>query len=308
MWGGSVRRSVSSLGVPANGLTQHVLEWRAQEPTGTALLLHGLMDAAASWDLVAPALADAGFRVLAPDLRGFGQGPRVPTGGYYHFPDYVFDVADMIEALVPHGSPLMLVGHSMGGTIATLYAGAFPERVGALALLEGLGPPDQSPDDAPMRIRTWIDGVRAVRARDERVMPSREDALRRLAMNHSRISPDVLSIRLDGLARTRAGGRFAWRADPLHTTRAPTPFSAASYRAFARRVTCPVLFVSGGRLGWHPPEEDERLACFAHLQRTELAEAGHMMHWTQPAELARHLSQFASPLLAGAQLTGSLPR
>src|SRR5262249_9987699 len=156
---------------------------------------HGVMDAAASWDLVAPELAHAGWRVLAPDLRGFGQGPRVPAGAYYHFPDYVFDVADTIDALVPHGSPLFLVGHSMGGTIATLVAGAFPERVGALALLEGLGPPDQSPEDAPARMRTWIEGVRAARARDERAMPSREDALRRLAINHARVPSDVLATR-----------------------------------------------------------------------------------------------------------------
>jgi pimeloyl-ACP methyl ester carboxylesterase len=284
-----------------------VLEWRAEEAVGTALLLHGVMDAAASWDLVAPELAGARWRVLAPDLRGFGQGPRVPTGAYYHFPDYVFDVADTIEALVPQGSPLLLVGHSMGGTVATLVAGAFPERVGALALLEGLGPPDQSPQDAPLRMRTWIDGVRAVRARDERVMPSREEALRRLAVNHGRVPSDVLATRLDGLARVRPGGRFAWRADPLHTTRAPIPFYAATYRAFARRVTCPVLFVSGGPSGWHPSDEDERLACFADLRRAELADAGHMMHWTQPAELSRAIAQFAGAAFACAPLTGSPP-
>jgi pimeloyl-ACP methyl ester carboxylesterase len=250
------------------------------------------MDAAVSWDLVAPALADVGMRVLAPDLRGFGEAPRVPSGGYYHFPDYVFDVADLVEALVPPESPLVLVGHSMGGTIATLYAGAFPERPRAVALLEGLGPPDQSPDDAPIRMRSWIDGVRSVRARGERAIPSREDALRRLAVNHSRVSPDVLATRLDGLAVQRGSGSLVWRADALHTTRAPVPFYASTFRAFARRVTCPVLFVSGGPLGWHPPDEDERLACFSRLEHAELTDAGHMMHWTQPVPLARTIAKF----------------
>jgi pimeloyl-ACP methyl ester carboxylesterase len=265
------------------------------------------MDAAATWDLVAPMLADSGLRVLAPDMRGFGDGPRVPSGAYYHFPDYVFDVADIVEAMVPPGSPLFLIGHSMGGTVATLVAGTFPERVSGVALLEGVGPPDQSPDDAPARMRAWIEGVRSVRARGERALPSREDALRRLAGNHPRVSPDVLSTRLDALMRARGEGRLVWRADALHSTRAPVPFYAATYRAFARRVTCPVLFVSGGPQGWHPVDEEERLACFAHLHRAELADAGHMMHWTQPAALARTLVAFAQSAFAGEPLTDSPP-
>src|ERR1700730_12676501 len=113
-------RSHISLEVPANGMTHHVLEWTSHNAEATVLLLHGYMDAAATWDLVAPSLAAAGLRVLAPDLRGFGDAPRVPTGGYYHFPDYVFDVADLVDALVPPESPLLVVGHSMGGSIATL--------------------------------------------------------------------------------------------------------------------------------------------------------------------------------------------
>ena len=109
--------------VLANGLEQHVLEWpsRGPAPGPTVLLLHGYMDAAATWQPVAPALTAEGFRVLAPDLRGYGDGARVPAGGYYHFADYVFDVADLVDQLVPAGSPLIVVGHSMGGTIANMY-------------------------------------------------------------------------------------------------------------------------------------------------------------------------------------------
>jgi pimeloyl-ACP methyl ester carboxylesterase len=299
---------VSSLGVPANGLTHHVLEWRNDphvSPSATAILLHGVMDAAATWDMVAPLLADAGLRVLAPDMRGFGEGPRVPAGAYYHFPDYVFDVADVVEATVPPGMPLLLVGHSMGGTVATLVAGTFPDRVSGVALLEGLGPPSQSPDDAPARMRAWIDGVRSVRARGERALASREDGLRRLAGNHPRVSPDVLSTRLDALTRPRGDGGLAWRADPLHSTRAPVPFYAATYQAFARRVTCPVLFVSGGAQGWHPPDEEERLTCFSRLQRVELADAGHMMHWTRAPALAQTLLAFAQSVFAAEPLMDS---
>ncbi|HEY8040567.1 MAG TPA: alpha/beta hydrolase [Polyangiaceae bacterium] len=283
--------------VPANGLTHHVLEWPAAH-TGvsngaTALLLHGFMDAAATWDLVAPRLAGAGLRVLAPDLRGFGDGARVGAGGYYHFADYVFDVADLVDALVPAGSPLVVVGHSMGGTVATLYTGTLPARVSRLVVAEGAGPPDSEHAHGPDRMHKWIDGVRALRARGERTMASKEEALRRLVGNHPRVPEDVLRTRVDALARELPDGRIAWKADPLHGTRSPVPFYADSFKAFVRRVTCPVLFVSGGPLGWHPPDEDQRLACFARLERVEIESAGHMMHWTRPDELASAVTRFA---------------
>lgn len=281
--------ATESHSVPANGLVHHVLEWAARDPQATALLLHGFMDAAGTWDLVAPALADAGLRVFAPDLRGFGDGARVPPGAYYHFPDYVADVADLVDALVPAGTPLLLVGHSMGGTIATLYAGTFPDRVTRLVLAEGGGPPDNQHVHSPERMRRWIDDVRTTRARGERSMPSREDALRRLVGNHPRVPREVLATRLAALARDLPDGRVAWKADPLHATRSPMPFFAESFKEFARRVTCPALFVSGGVLGWHPPDEEERLACFRSLDRVEIADAGHMMHWTQPETMAQHL-------------------
>ena len=281
-----------SLRVNANGIDLNVLEWSAAESRRTVLLLHGFADLGASWERVAPRLADAGWRVLAPDLRGFGDSARVPAGAYYHFADYVFDVADLVEVLVPAGERVFLVGHSMGGTVATLYTGTFPERVERLAVLEGAGPPDTKPEHMPDRMRKWITDVRLVRSREPRAMESLAQALDRLAANHPRVPPEILQAHVGQLARATPDGRFAWKYDPLHTTRSPTPFVAASYVAFARRVTCPVLFVSGGPLGWHPPDEDERLSAFAQLERLTLEDAGHMMHWTRAAELATALVDF----------------
>jgi pimeloyl-ACP methyl ester carboxylesterase len=282
----------ASLRVAANGLTHHVLEWPRDDARGTVLLLHGYMDAAGSWDLVAPSLAAAGHRVLAPDFRGFGDAPHLPAGSYYYFPDYIHDVADLVDALVPEGAPLCVVGHSMGGTVATMFAGAFPARVARLAVLEGAGPPDHTHEHAPEQMHRWIESVRSVRGRGERTLASRDEALARLVANHPRVPEDVLRTRLDSLARALPGGRMAWKADPLHATRSPLPFFAATWRAFAARVDCPVLSVSGGPLGWHPADEEERLASFSRLQRAEIADAGHMMHWTRPAELAGLLLGF----------------
>ena len=244
------------------------------------------MDAGGTWDLVAPALAAHGWRVLAPDMRGFGDGARAPKGSYYHFVDYVFDLADLVEVLSP-GEPIALVGHSMGGTIATLFAGTFPERVARLALVEGVGPPDNPFEVGPIRMRGWIEQVRAARKRGEdRPTYSREEALQRMAANHPYVPAEVLAHRLPHLTAEEEDERVAWHFDPLHRTTAPMPFFSKLFIEFAKKVTAPVLFVSGGERGYHPPEEDERLAAFAQCKRAELPDAGHMVHWTQPEALA----------------------
>ena len=293
-----------SLDVRANELQHRVLEWDAAPATSaaaspptsapavrTVVLVHGYMDAGGTWDLVAPALAAAGMRVLAPDMRGFGAGARAPRGSYYHFVDYVFDLADIVESLSP-GEPIGLVGHSMGGTIATLFAGTVPERVARLAIVEGVGPPDNPVEMGPVRMRGWIEQVRAARARGQgRPSFTRDEALVRMRANHPNVAPDVLEHRLPHLAAESSEGRVAWHFDPLHRTTAPMPFFAKVFIEFAKKVTCPVLFVSGGPQGYHPPDEDERLAAFATCKRVELETAGHMVHWTQPDTLA--------PLLVG---------
>jgi pimeloyl-ACP methyl ester carboxylesterase len=284
-----------------SGLSLRVLEWTAPAPAmaelpgrPTILLLHGFQDAGGTWDRVAPLLAARGHRVLAPDLRGFGESDRIaadPGGGYYHFPDYVADVARFVDGEVQ--GDLVVVGHSMGGTVATLYAGARPERVAKLALVEGIGPPDHEPSAAPDRMRTWLNDLakrEATRERTTKAMTETE-ALARLAMNHPNVPREVLATRLPHLTRPMGDG-LAWCFDPLHRTTAPTPFYAATYRAFAARIACPVLYVSGGARGFRPPDEAARLAAFPNATHVDLPEAGHMIHWTEPSALAKELSTF----------------
>jgi pimeloyl-ACP methyl ester carboxylesterase len=279
--------------VVANGLEHRVLEWTRGTPTGTALLLHGYMDAAATWRPVACRLARAGLRVIAPDLRGYGDSARAPQGSYYHFPDYVADVADLVEQLVGR-TPLLLAGHSMGGTIATLYTGAFPANVTKLALLEGVGPPDNSFEGMPDRMRTWIEQTRALEQQGGRVksVGTLEDALRRLAKNHAGVPLDVLRSHLPELVTDAGDGHVGWKGDPRHKPASPVPFFAGAYLSFAKRVTCPVLYVSGGSTGFHSEDEEARLSAFSTLERFEIPDAGHMMHWTRTDPLAARLETF----------------
>ena len=267
-----------------------MLEWlpATRARNKTAVLVHGFADAAGTWDLVAPLLTAAGLRVLAPDMRGFGTSPRAGAGSYYHFVDYTFDLADVVDHLSP-GEPIMLVGHSMGGAVVTMYAGAFPERVERFVNIEGLGPPDNAFELGPTRMRSWVEQVRSVRARPKVTTFTREEALVRLAANHRNVPRDVIEHRLPHLVHEVEPGRFAWHYDPLHRTTAPMPFFVRLFEQYAKRITAPALFVSGGPSGYHLPDEAERLAFFPSITTTEIAGAGHMIHWTQPAALAEAL-------------------
>src|SRR5262245_47174457 len=105
-----------------NGLKLFVHRFRdaSAPPSGlTLLLLHGIFDAGSTWDLAAGPLSRAGHDVIAPDLRGFGKSDWIGPGGYYHFPDYVADIAALVDELNP--ARLGVVGHSLGGNVALLY-------------------------------------------------------------------------------------------------------------------------------------------------------------------------------------------
>lgn len=272
--------------IAANGLDHHLVTWGHDAAPSTVFLIHGFMDAAGTWDRVAPALAEAGHYVIAPDMRGFGVGARSGPGGYYHFPDYVADLAGLVDAVVGPERTIKLVGHSMGGTVVTLFAGARPERVSHLVSIEGLGPPDNDWPIGPIRMRRWLDDLKEPRTHAP--IP-REQARRRLAVAHPGVPADVLDTRFPHLVRDAGDGLVVWNYDPLHRTTSPMPFFARLFMEYAKQVTCPVVFVSGGPNGFHPPDEDERLKAFANVETVTFEDAGHMVHWTKPIALSEML-------------------
>jgi pimeloyl-ACP methyl ester carboxylesterase len=288
----------SSRDVVANGIRIRVHEFKHASPKvlaepRTLLLLHGFLDAGSTWDLVAEPLTAAGYQVFAPDLRGFGESGWVPPGGYYHFADYVADVDGLVGGLVPEGRWLGLIGHSMGGTVASLWAGTRPERLARLIDIEGIGPAAEEPEHAVARMRAWLRDL----ARIERVprpLASMDEAVAKLAATHPRIDREIIRSRAELLVTKNGDGRIAWANDPLHRSISPTPFQPEAFKAFLGAIACPTLFVSGGPTGWHPPDEDVRLGSIKNLVRLDIPDAGHMLHWTRPVELAEASVQFLS--------------
>ena len=158
-----VRRPSRSEFRPVRGLSYHLRVWGEPDPqTPPLVLVHGWMDVSASWQFMVDALSQDRW-IVAPDWRGFGltrsEGPPVDS---YWFPDYLGDLDALLDQIAPD-RPVDLVGHSMGGNVATIYAGVRPARVRRLVNLEGFGMPATRPSQAPGRYAQWH-AVAAARA------------------------------------------------------------------------------------------------------------------------------------------------
>jgi pimeloyl-ACP methyl ester carboxylesterase len=128
-------RALTGKRIETNGLTLNVVD----EGRGPAVvLLHGFPDSADLWRHQMPALVQAGFRVVAPDMRGFGDSDRPPSVDDYVIFNAIADVRGIMDALGIERAHV--VGHDYGAVVAWLLAAGEPSRVERLAALS-LGHP-----------------------------------------------------------------------------------------------------------------------------------------------------------------------
>lgn len=266
----------------ATGLTYNVLECGA-EHAQTIVLVHGFLDLAWGWDDVPEILAAKGYHVIAPDLRGHGDSDWIGPGGYYHFFDYLPDLDEVVARLAR--GKVVMVGHSMGGSVAAYWAGTRPEKVRALVSLEGIGPPEVT-TPVPERTARWIDAWRAARG-TTKVMSSIEDAAARLR-KHDPLLGEARAIALATHGTRAVVGGYTWKHDPLHLTQGPYPYRVDTAASFWQRVTAPVLYVEGAQSRFRLADSDteRRLAAFPACRRLVIPDAGHMMMRHQPAAVA----------------------
>ena len=112
--------------VEIDGLRFHVRLYGDGRPI---LLLHGFPDSGEVWRLQAPALADAGFRVIVPDLRGCGETDAPEEVARYRLDRLVADVFALADATAGDGATIDLVGHDWGAAIGWFACAQRPERV-----------------------------------------------------------------------------------------------------------------------------------------------------------------------------------
>ena len=264
------------------------------------VMLHGMRDTAQGLMPVADRLRDRYF-VVAPDLRGHGASDQP---GAYSVADFTYDLHRVADAAGL--DRFHLFGHSLGGHIVCRYAALFPERVQTLIMVEGFGPPRRASESAALdRQREQLLANMALTP-TQRELPSVEFAAERLRANNPRLDEAEAARLAKSATRIETSGQLVWAFDP----RAQQVFlgvSEAENALFRQHVRCPALVVMGelsyeywaGRSdepGWdgrfHGDDLPSRLRGFGDLTYHAFPNAGHMVHYDAPRELARVVTEF----------------
>lgn len=251
------------------------------------LAVHGWMDNAASFEQLAPLLGDVRF--VAVELPGHGHSAHRPPAVPYHFIDYASDLLLCADAL--GWERFVLVGHSLGAGVSAIAAGAEPERIERLVLIEGLGPMSDLPESAPKVLETALRSQRRLTQRAPKVYPTFDaavDARMESLSSLARASAEALVRR----GTRPADGGLVFRFDPRLRENSRLRLTEPQVQAFLSRISAPTLVIMAEQ-GW--PFGDEyvngRLALVPHHQLVRLA-GGHHLHMDLPQEVAAVLRPF----------------
>jgi len=266
------------------GLKLHCLERGEGE---MAVLLHGWLDHAGSFDLLAPLLPG---RTVALDFRGHGDSQWVGPGGFYHFVEYIADLDGALELLSPQ-EPVRIVGHSMGAAAALIYAATRPARVSHLTMIDAV-PLSISTQEIPARLGSYLEDLRHI-PRKRRRVDSVDDAAQRLMRNNASLSEKAARILAAGGTSPdpEQENALAWKWDPLLRVHSPLPISEPVVQLICAEAKVPVLAIRGER-GMMPPEPELR-ARFPHLRVSvhTIPGTGHHAHLDAPSEVARLVAE-----------------
>ncbi len=274
----------------SRGRRLHLRVWGGDDDP-TLFFLHGWGDVSASYQFVVDHLRHP-WRVVAPDARGFGlsEGNR----DAYWFPDYLADLEAILDAESGE-EPARIVAHSMGGNVASLYAGIRPDRVSALINLEGFGLRPTQPSDAPERYRKWLDQLRS--GSRFRHYADRDAFAARLRQENRRLSAERAAFLAEHMLEEGQDGLVP-AADPCHRWVNPVLYRLEEAMACWRAVSAKVLWVRGDdsfvTRDFAGREEDyrQRLACFKDAKEIVVPDCGHNLHHDRPDVVARIIEEF----------------
>jgi pimeloyl-ACP methyl ester carboxylesterase len=266
--------------IAPDGLRLNYLDWGGSgDPI---VFLHGGALTAHTWDLVCIGLRDS-FRCIALDLRGHGDSDWSDD---YRVETATADVASLVASL--GAARCHLAGMSLGGNIAAHFAGAHPEQVASLTLVD-VGPGIDF--EATRSLRNFVDEAQDV--------GNLETIIAAALLFNPQADRDKLAYRLKHSTRRTEEGRYRWKID----RRRPFDYDhilakLAELPELAARIGRPVLIARGARSKIFSDDAAARCAAlFARGQWTRIAEAGHNIQEDNPRALLDALKPFLA--LAG---------
>jgi pimeloyl-ACP methyl ester carboxylesterase len=254
------------------------------------ICLHGWLDNAASFLPLAPLLES--LDLVALDFAGHGHSDHRPPGARYYMMDNLWDLDAVLDAL--EWDQCHLLGHSLGGAVASIYAATEPGRVEKLVALDGLGPLTEQPGNTVRRLRRSLEWVRKASG-GLRDYADPDDAAR------ARERASGLPFEAARLLCTRAlaehGGSYRWRTDPALNWHSPALLWEEQVLEILSAIRAPTLALTSHPLAeWIPRDRvQHRLQAVPNCRHHRI-EGHHHFHMDQPQRTAQFILDFlASP-------------
>ncbi len=264
-----------------------VAEWN---PDGKIIVLglHGWLDNLATFETLASCMPD--IRLIAIDFPGHGHSAHIDPGKAYYFIDGLFLIDDLIEHF--RLDSVNLLGHSMGGAIATIYAAIQPDRVNKLLLIEALGPVTSADKDASLNLNKALIQRRALKNKRKPVYSSFNQALMARA-EVSEIEPSLIQPLVER-ALTSVEGGYTWRADSRLRIPSTLRMSEQQLRSILPHIEAPTLLIEAKSGLLQSPNAkyiQQRKPLVKNLQ-VHLLAGSHHLHLESPDAIARLIKEF----------------
>ncbi len=281
--------------VVASGVHLAVWEW-GDAAAPPLLLAHGGFDFAGTYDVFAPLLADAGWRVVSWDQRGHGDSEHAAL---YSWDADVRDLMAVLDAT--SRQPVPAIGHSKGGALLTHAMQACPHRFTHFVNIDGLPSFQRRPDVADhersrmlaRELADWLD--HRARAADKERRPGTLDELarRRQRMN-PRLSLAWLRYLVTVGARRDPEG-WRWKIDPSLRFGGFGPWRASWSLERLPGLSVPMLGILGlvpEEMGWGTTPDIVRPHLPPGTRIEAFEDAGHFVHIEKPGEVAALTLEF----------------
>ena len=290
----SLANSIETIEFTLNSLSLRGLS-KCSDKSRIVLCLHGWLDNAASFLPLLPHFND--YHMIAIDFPGHGHSDHRSEGAHYHFFDYVYDLFELCELNQWEG--IDIVGHSMGGMIASAFAAAFPEKVRSLTLIDSLGFIYSDETQTTQQLRSAM----TTRTKTEQSVVfnkvrsfSKSAAIKaRLSVSDLRAPDATLLIERSLRAFEHNKNEeqlFIWRSDKRLKTLSPYRLTMGQAKQLIKDIQCPVklIFADNGLklIQEYIPIAEQLIENFSAEKLT----GGHHIHMEQPNDVASIIKIF----------------
>jgi len=266
------------------------------QSTHIILCLHGWLDNAASFIPILQSFESQpnfNHKIIAIDLPGHGASTHKSIDAHYHFIDWVYDVLSLFES--NQWGSVHLVGHSMGGMIASAFSAAFPEKVKSLTLLDSAGFIYSEEHESTQVLRKGL--------------------LSRIKANKSASNHNSKQLSLDLVTKARvfvsdldyhhaelimarnllfSNNQWHWRSDRKLNTVSPYRFSFNQCQQIVSDIKVPVQIIYGSKGVDFVKNGIKYFASLMPCKKIVELEGGHHVHMEKPAQTAKLINEFIS--------------